>query len=58
MYNDKAYEERIPCKVCWKGYMVEVEVHVYLKIKGEKTPKPLIITRYFCTECQKLQSEP
>jgi hypothetical protein len=50
-------DEHIVCLECWKGHMVEVEMHLYLKVPGEKKRPPLIITQYFCTECQKLQNE-
>ena len=57
MYNEDQLDERIICLSCWKGYMVEVELHVYIKTMGEETPDPLIITQYFCDECQILKAE-
>jgi len=57
MYNSGQPDERIICIECWKGYMVEVELHVYVKIIGEESPDPLILTQYFCDECQILKAE-
>ena len=50
-------QEDITCTECWKGTMVEVEVHIYLKRPSVPTPAPLIITQYFCTKCQTLVDE-
>lgn len=50
-------EESIICTECWKGTMVEVEVHIFLKHPDKPTPEPLVITQYFCTNCQTLVDE-
>ena len=50
MNNDYEYDERIPCVDCWKGDMIEVEVHIYVRAVGENKPEPLIMKMYYCEE--------